>query len=79
MNQGVVDSLERRYRRLLVAYPVAYREERAEEIIATLLSAAEPGRHMPSVGEVLDLVSNGLRTRVRLYRRAGADLAAPGS
>jgi len=69
-----VDELERRYRRLLVAYPAGYRTRRADEIVATLLDAAGPGRTRPSLGEAADLVAGGLRQRLGLA--TAADLAA---
>jgi hypothetical protein len=66
--------LERRYRRLLRAYPASYREQRSDEMVAVLMSAAEPGRRSPSLAEAADLVQSGLRTRVTFARR---DLGAP--
>jgi hypothetical protein len=66
--------LERWYRRLLFAYPAGFRRERSDEVVSTLLSAAKPGRRAPSILDVVDLVVNGLRTRVRATRRT---LAAP--
>ncbi|WP_406311996.1 hypothetical protein OHA77_25415 [Streptosporangium sp. NBC_01639] len=56
--------LERRYRRLLLGYPRAYRAGYGGELIATLLDTAEPGRTLPSLRESLALVTGGLRTRV---------------
>ena len=47
--------LERRYRRLLIAYPRAYRSARSEEMIATLMSAT-PDRRWPSVPDAADLL-----------------------
>ncbi|HXL92457.1 MAG TPA: hypothetical protein VN969_26275 [Streptosporangiaceae bacterium] len=35
-----MSTLERRYSRLLRAYPAAYRQERGAEMLATLLEAA---------------------------------------
>ncbi|GAA2636097.1 hypothetical protein GCM10010399_81240 [Dactylosporangium fulvum] len=54
--------LERRYRRLLRAYPAAHRDE----ILTMLLDAAPPDRRRPTRGEVLDLLGGGLRQRFRL-------------
>ena len=68
------ERLERRYRRLLRAYPASYRDQRSDELVAVLMSAAEPGRRAPSLVEAADLVHSGLRTRVTFARR---DLAAP--
>ncbi len=66
--------LERRYRRLLASYPPAYRAERSEEMIATLMSAAPTQRQWPPVADALDLGVHGLRTRLRLAAR---DLRTP--
>src|SRR5207249_6013577 len=68
------ERLERRYRRLLRAYPSSYREQRSDELVAVLMSAAEPGRRAPTFAERVDLVRSGLRTRLTLARR---DLRAP--
>ncbi|KAB2337890.1 hypothetical protein [Actinomadura rudentiformis] len=56
---------ERRCRTLLRAYPPSYRKARAEELIGTLLDAAEPGRDIPSLGVSWDVVRGGLITRWR--------------
>lgn len=66
--------LERWYRRLLVAYPGAYRQDRGDELVSTLLAAAEPGQRVPSLAEAVDLLGSGLRTRIRMTRRT---LAGP--
>ena len=68
------ERLERRYRRLLRAYPASYRDQRSDELVAVLMSAAEPGRRAPSYAERVDLVRSGLRTRVTFARR---DLGTP--
>lgn len=57
--------LERRYRRLMFAHPPAYRREREDEIVGTLLDVAEDDRRWPTPAEAADLVLNGWRTRVR--------------
>lgn len=69
--------LELAYRRLLLAYPAGYREERGEELLSTLLAAAPPGRRRPTIAEAVDLVYHGIRTRARATRRtlAGPDAA----
>lgn len=54
------ERLERTYRRLLRAYPAWYRYERGEEMLTTLLDAAQ-GRDKPTTSERLDLVFGGLR------------------
>lgn len=66
--------LEQRYRRLLIAYPSAYREERGEEMVVTLMSAAPQERRWPSAADALDLGVHGMRTRLRVSRR---DLSTP--
>jgi hypothetical protein len=69
--------LEPAYRRLLLAYPAAYRQSRGDEIVSTLLAAAPPGRRRPTIAEAADLVHHGIRTRARSTRRAltGPDAA----
>ncbi|NES25988.1 hypothetical protein GCE86_26160 [Micromonospora terminaliae] len=57
-------SLARRYRRLLLAYPRAYRRERGEEILGLLLDGAPAGRTRPTLREAADLVRAGLRCRL---------------
>lgn len=59
-----VDRLARRYRRLLLAYPRAYRRFRGDELLGALLDAAPPGRTRPTVRETSDLVRHGLRARL---------------
>jgi hypothetical protein len=56
--------LERRYRRWLLAYPAEYRRERGDELVATLLDLAEPGRTRPRPLDLLDLLRAGLIRRV---------------
>jgi hypothetical protein len=56
-------TLQRRYRRLLWAYPKAYRAARGDEIVGTLLDAARPGQRRPGVRESSGLLLGGLRTR----------------
>ncbi|TCB90277.1 hypothetical protein E0H26_27260 [Micromonospora zingiberis] len=70
-----MNRLERRYRRLLWAYPANYRRERSEEIVGTYLDLAGPGRRWPSPADVADLVRGGLRQRLRA---AGANDLLPG-
>ncbi|GAB1642180.1 hypothetical protein [Krasilnikovia sp. MM14-A1259] len=68
---------ERRYRRLLWAYPGPYRRQHGAEIITTLLDMAEGGYGGPTVAETLHLVACGIRQRFRLpLRRPFAVLAA---
>jgi hypothetical protein len=57
-------ALERRYRRLLLAYPSTYRVYRGEEIVSTLCDGARPRQRFPRPVEALDLVAGGLRERL---------------
>jgi hypothetical protein len=63
--------LERRYRRLLFAYPAPYRSARGDEIVATLLDLARPRQRAPRVAEAVDLVAGGVRQRLRASSIAG--------
>ncbi len=63
--------LERRARALLRAYPAEYRHGRAEEIIATLLEAAPPGRSFPPAREAWSLIAGGRTARATRNRRPG--------
>jgi hypothetical protein len=60
----VTSPAERRYRRLLWAYPRSYRDHRGAEMLTTMLEMAEDG-HRPG----LHLVLSGLRQRFRLPAR----------
>jgi multisubunit Na+/H+ antiporter MnhF subunit len=62
-------ALARRCRLLLRAYPAAYRQERGEEIIGTLLEATPQGRSWPLARDVRGLAVGGLRARAALNRR----------
>jgi hypothetical protein len=68
--------LERRYRRLLWAYPGAYRRRHGLEIVTTLLDMAEAGHRRPGLVQALHLVLCGLRQRFRLPARRPFALAA---
>jgi hypothetical protein len=61
--------LERRYRRLLACYPVAYRHEHDEEILSVLMAGAGEGQRWPRPAEAADLLRSAiymrLQTRVR--------------
>ena len=61
--------LERRYRRLLRAYPGRYRRDRAEEMVGTLLEITPPGRRWPTLREARALLAGGLRVRSGLNQR----------
>jgi hypothetical protein len=81
MRKPTSTRLERRYRRLLLAYPRAYRHHRGAEMVTTLLEMAEAGRARPDRGQAVHLVLCGLAQRFRLpagrpLTWAGAALAA---
>jgi hypothetical protein len=57
--------LERRYRRLLMWYPRAFRREYGQEILSVLMAGAGEGRRRPRLGETADLVRNAIWSRVR--------------
>jgi hypothetical protein len=61
-----IAATERQFRRLLLAYPRSYRRRHGEEILTTLMEAADGGRRRPSTAEARDLVTGGLRQRLRL-------------
>jgi hypothetical protein len=58
-------ALERRYRRLLVAFPTDHRCQYGDEMIAVLLASAPEGRRRPTLADALDLIMGGLRARLR--------------
>ena len=60
---GAASRLERRARNLLRAYPPAYRADRGEEIIGTLLEATPPGRSWPSARDTVSILCGGIRAR----------------
>jgi hypothetical protein len=62
-------TLERHCRRLLRAYPAAYREVRGEEIIGTLLEATASGRSWPRARDIRGLIFGGLRARAAQPRQ----------
>ncbi|MFD2763353.1 hypothetical protein [Micromonospora eburnea] len=70
-----MSDLERRYLRLLLAYPAEYRRLRGAEIVGTYLDLAGPDRRWPSPADAADLVRGGLRQRLRA---AGAADLVPG-
>jgi hypothetical protein len=67
-----VTPLERRSRVLLRAYPAAYRSERGEEIIGTLLETTPEGQDRPRLRDGQALVIGGLRARAAQNRRLSA-------
>jgi hypothetical protein len=68
---------ERRYQRLLWAYPRAYRNHRGVEMLTTLLEMAEAGPGRPRRGQAVHLFLCGVRQRFRLP--AGRPLAWVGA
>ena len=72
--------LERRCRLLLRAYPPAYRRDRGEEILGTLLEVTPAGRSWPRARDARSLAIAGLRERAAQNRRlttaANARIAA---
>src|SRR5262245_52245246 len=65
-------TLERQYRLLVRAYPRAYRQRRADEIVGTLLDSARPGQRRASWRDVTDLLSGAMRERLGLHAVPGA-------
>ncbi|MBQ0989505.1 hypothetical protein KBX08_05290 [Micromonospora sp. H61] len=63
------DDLERRYRRLLAAYPWEHRRVYEDEMLAVLLAGARPGQRRPAAADVRNLVGAGLRARLRVGAR----------
>lgn len=58
--------LERWYRLLLRAYPIRYRRAHGDEIVATLMDTAQPGRRRPARADVADLMRGAVRQWFRL-------------
>ncbi|MER7505179.1 hypothetical protein AB0L05_34895 [Nonomuraea pusilla] len=56
--------LERRYRRLLLAYPRTYRTAHGDELLDVLLESAGPGRTVPAAREAWGLLTGGVRSRI---------------
>src|SRR5688572_18858499 len=71
--------LERRWRRLLLAYPPGYRAERGDEILSTLLDEARPGQRYPTFRDAIDLLVHAIRRRAGVTADfdAGLAIAAP--
>lgn len=57
-------TLERRYRRLLLAYPREYRAAHGDELLDVLLESADPGRTVPVLKEAWGLLTGGVRSRI---------------
>src|SRR5437764_1080583 len=65
--------LARRCRALLLAYPPAYRAERGEEILSTLLDGAAPGQRAPRPADAADVIVAGVKLRLGTPSLAGFD------
>ncbi|MEV8516109.1 hypothetical protein [Dactylosporangium sp. NPDC051484] len=63
--------LSARYTKLLRWYPAGYRAERGPEIVGTYLELAAAGQRWPRPGDVVDLLTGGLRQHLRA-RNAGS-------
>lgn len=64
--------LERRYERMLVLYPHAWRKQHGQIVVGTLLEmAGAEGRTAPTLAERLDLVIHGMLTRLGVFLPAG--------
>lgn len=70
-------ALERRYRRLLIAFPADHRREYGEEMIGVLLASTPQGRRRPRLADALDLVMGGLQARFRALDAGLADARWP--
>jgi hypothetical protein len=57
--------LERRYRRLLVCYPAAFRREHAHEMLCVLMAGAAQGQRWPRLAEIADLLRGATSMRLR--------------
>jgi hypothetical protein len=68
-----VSALERRYRRLLLAYPAEHRREHGEEMLGVLLDSTPPGRTRPGLRDACDVLRGGLTLRARRANAAGWD------
>ncbi len=64
-------TLQRRFRRLLSAYPVEHRQTYQAEMLGVLLDGAGPHRGRPTLAEAFDLLGGAFRYR---SRQAGNDL-----
>ena len=71
MSEHNVSGLERHARLLMRAYPAAYRADRGEEMIGTLLEATPSGRNWPLAYESASVVGGGLRARRAANLRQG--------
>jgi hypothetical protein len=65
--------LERRYRRLLAWYPAEHRRVHGEEMIGVLLASAGHDKRRPGFAETLNLITGGLRIRLKPRHYDGLD------
>jgi len=56
-------ALQRRYQRLLLAYPRAYRHRRGDELLGTLMELSRPDQRWPAPRQAGALLLAGLRVR----------------
>lgn len=57
--------LERRYRRLLVCYPAAFRQEHEQEMLSVLMAGADEGQRWPRLMEAADLLRSAIYMRLQ--------------
>jgi len=69
--------LERRYRRLLYAYPRHYRATRGDELVGTYLDLTGAQRNWPSSHDAADVLRGGLRERLREQGATGLAAGLP--
>ncbi|MEN3610069.1 GlsB/YeaQ/YmgE family stress response membrane protein [Plantactinospora sp. ZYX-F-223] len=72
-----VSRLERRYRRLLHAYPSRYRSSRGDELVGTYLDLVDQDRRWPSRHDAVDVLRGGLRQRLREQGALGLAASVP--
>lgn len=60
--------LQRRYQRLLLAYPRAYRLGRGDELLGTLMELSREGQRWPAPRQARALLLGGVRVRVGVDR-----------
>ncbi|MFI9557108.1 hypothetical protein [Nonomuraea endophytica] len=64
LESPVTSVLERRYRKLLLAYPRPYRQAHGDELLDVLMESTDADRTVPPPREAAGLVAGGIRTRV---------------
>ncbi|MGH8879391.1 MAG: hypothetical protein ACRD0P_18940, partial [Stackebrandtia sp.] len=60
------NNLERRFRRLLRAYPSRYRRHRGDELIGTLLDSSHDNQSRPTPQQRRNILRSGIRCRFRV-------------